>query len=202
VTASGNWSNSAATKFDENTVILRGDARAALAYQAEFDAMWTHSRPFVWNETLPSVPSLPVTADDVAAAAGSDVWFTSANFRVYESSTYGWTWAIETSGVANPDTGWSGERSDPISPEAANAAAKLIDHMPSDIPDPSVGAIPEGLVTFEWYRSPKRVVLVVPTANNSVDYSIRRGNELLHGSAPFFGKLPETVLSQIRALAR
>lgn len=100
------------------------------------------------------------------------------------------------------DTGWSGERSDPISPEAANAAAKLIDHMPSDIPDPSVGAIPEGLVTFEWYRSPKRVVLVVPTANNSVDYSIRRGNELLHGSAPFFGKLPETVLSQIRALAR
>ena len=98
--------------------------------------------------------------------------------------------------------GWSGERSDPIGPEAANAAAKLIDQLPSDILDPSVGAIPEGLVTFEWYRSPKRVVLVVPTANNSVDYSIRRGSELLHGSAPFFGKLPETVLSQIRALAR
>ncbi len=98
--------------------------------------------------------------------------------------------------------GWSGERSDPIGPASAEAAAKLIDHLPSDVPDPSVGAIPEGLVTFEWYRSPKRVVLVVPNANNGVDYSIRRGNELLHGSAPFFGTLPETVLSQIRSLGR
>ncbi len=98
--------------------------------------------------------------------------------------------------------GWSGERSDPIRPEAATAAAKLIEHLPSDIQDPSVGAIPEGLVTFEWYRGPKRVVLVVPNANNGLDYAIRRGDEVLHGSAPFFGKLPETVLSHIRALGR
>lgn len=96
-TASGNWSNSAATKFDENTVFFQGDVKAALAYQAEFDAMWDHARPFVWNEALVSAPSLPVTAADVAAATGSEVWFTSANFRVYESATYGWTWAKDGS---------------------------------------------------------------------------------------------------------
>ncbi len=92
-TGSGNWSNSAGTKYDENAVFLHGDKRLALAYQAEFDAMWAHSRPYVGTETLAPVASLPVTLADVAGATGSEVWFTSANFEVYESSRYGWTWA-------------------------------------------------------------------------------------------------------------
>ncbi len=99
------------------------------------------------------------------------------------------------------EPGWSGERSDPIASEAIAAGYKLISQLPEDLPSPSVGAIPEGLLSFEWYRSPKRVVMVVTNANNGVDYAIRRGDEVFHGSAPFFGKLPETVLSQIRALA-
>lgn len=93
ITGSGNWSNSAATKYDENTVTLRGDVKAALSYQAEFDDVWAHSRPYVRNESLAPVASLPVTREDAAAAVGTEVWFTSANFRVYESATYGWTWA-------------------------------------------------------------------------------------------------------------
>ena len=97
--------------------------------------------------------------------------------------------------------GWSGERSYPIGPEALDAGYKLIAHLPGDIPSPSVGAIPEGLLSFEWYSNPKRVVMVVPNANNGVDYAIRKGDEVFHGSAPFFGKLPDTVISQIRDLA-
>ena len=98
------------------------------------------------------------------------------------------------------EPGWSGERSDPIRSEAIAAASKLITHLPDDVPSPTIGAVPEGLLSFEWYRNPKRVVMVIPNANNSVDYAIRRGDEVFHGSAPFFGSLPETVLSQIRAL--
>ena len=99
------------------------------------------------------------------------------------------------------EPGWSGERSDPISPEAVAAGYKLISQLPEDIPSPAVGAIPEGLLSFEWYRGPKRIVMVVANSNNGVDYAIRRGDEVFHGSSPFFGKLPETVLSQIRSLA-
>lgn len=99
------------------------------------------------------------------------------------------------------EPGWSGERSDPIRAEAIAAGSKLITHLPDDILSPTVGAIPEGLLSFEWYRNPKRVVMVIPNANNGVDYAIRRGDEVFHGSAPFFGSLPETVLSQIRSLA-
>lgn len=97
--------------------------------------------------------------------------------------------------------GWSGERSNPIAPEAVAAGYKLISQLPEDLPSPSVGAIPEGLLAFEWYRSPKRVLMVVPNANNGVDYAIRREDEVFHGSAPFFGKLPDTVLAQIHSLA-
>lgn len=96
--------------------------------------------------------------------------------------------------------GWSGEQSEAIGAQAYAAASLLISHLPAGIPNPSVGAIAEGLFTFEWYRNPKRLVMVVPNLNNGIDYAIRDGDELIHGSAPFFGKLPETVLSHIRQL--
>lgn len=98
------------------------------------------------------------------------------------------------------ESGWSGEKSDPITPESIDAGYKLICQLPEDVPSPAVGAIPEGLLTFEWYRGPKRIVMVVANSNNGVDYAIRRGDEIFHGSAPFFGQLPETVLHQIREL--
>lgn len=107
-------------------------------------------------------------------------------------------WEV-VAGCSEP--GWSGERSDPISPEAVAAGYKLISQLPEDIPSPAVGAIPEGLLSFEWYRGPKRIVMVVANSYNGVDYAIRRGDEVFHGRSPFFGKLPETVLSQIRSLA-
>jgi hypothetical protein len=97
-------------------------------------------------------------------------------------------------------SGWSGRASEPVQPESFEAGQKLISHLPDDIPSPTIGAIPEGLLTFEWYQSPKRLVWVVPNTNNGLDYAIRRGDEVFHGSAPFFGTLPETVLSQIRSL--
>lgn len=101
---------------------------------------------------------------------------------------------------STPD--WNGYRADPISPEAASAACQLMAHLPGDIPSPSLGAVPEGLVTFEWYRGPKHIVSVIANTNYTVDYAIRRGDEILHGSSPSFGTLPDTVLNHIRRQIR
>lgn len=95
--SSGNWSYSAGTKFDENTVFLKGDPRLVLSYQQEFDRMWDHSRAFVWNETIPAIGSVGITDADIAAADGSDAVFTSDNFRDYVSATYGPTFARDGS---------------------------------------------------------------------------------------------------------
>jgi len=87
-TGSGNWSNSAGTRYDENTVFLTGHAEANLRFQREFNHLWENSRDLVWNERLTTLASL--TIDDAALAAGGDdpaldAVFTSANFEVTES---------------------------------------------------------------------------------------------------------------------
>lgn len=97
---------------------------------------------------------------------------------------------------------WNGEAANAIDVVAENAAYQFIKSLPSDIPDPDIDPIPEGLVAFEWYKGPKNVVSVVPNANNGIDYAVRKGNEIIHGSAPFFGAIPTSILSHVRSLTK
>lgn len=93
VTGSANWSYSAATKYDENTLTIRDDARLALLYQREFNHLWDHSRPVEWNEDIADISHTAISDADIAAADGADASFTSANMRTYTSSRYGETFA-------------------------------------------------------------------------------------------------------------
>jgi phosphatidylserine/phosphatidylglycerophosphate/cardiolipin synthase-like enzyme len=85
VTGSGNWSNGAATRYDENTLFLANVPELALRFQREFDLLWNHSRPVDANPALAWERSgRSVTDADLAAAddAGLHALFTSANFSV------------------------------------------------------------------------------------------------------------------------
>jgi phosphatidylserine/phosphatidylglycerophosphate/cardiolipin synthase-like enzyme len=100
-TGSGNWSYSAGTRFDENTVFIRGDRRLALQLQAEFNHLWENSRPVVWNEDIQTVWHKEISQDWIDAARGADTVFTSSNFETYESARYGATFTRrEDSAVA------------------------------------------------------------------------------------------------------
>ncbi|QDG53560.1 hypothetical protein FIV42_23290 [Persicimonas caeni] len=92
---SGNWSYSAGTRYDENTVVVRGDAELALRFQKEFNHLWAHSRPFDWNDELVYFESMPIEAGMIPDHDGLDAKFTSANFRTYYSSRYGNTFSVE-----------------------------------------------------------------------------------------------------------
>ncbi|TNE86915.1 MAG: hypothetical protein EP330_20110 [Deltaproteobacteria bacterium] len=93
ISGSGNWSHGAATRFDENTAIVTGDHKLSLAYQQEFERLWAHSRPVVWNEDIVPVVGTEVPDEVVAAAPGTEAYFTSDNMRTYFSSRYGETWS-------------------------------------------------------------------------------------------------------------
>ncbi|MFO0677572.1 MAG: phospholipase D-like domain-containing protein [Polyangiaceae bacterium] len=80
VTGSANWSNSAATKYDENTLFVAGEQELTLRFQREFNLMWDNSRDFAsasfpFETSTLAIPD-PITPD----SADVDVKFTSANF--------------------------------------------------------------------------------------------------------------------------
>ncbi len=83
VSGSGNWSNGAATIYDENTVFLQGHPELVLRMQQEFEHLWTHSRDFVGDASLVSRPSeLAITDEMIEDGADEHAFFTSANFDV------------------------------------------------------------------------------------------------------------------------
>lgn len=81
VSGSGNWSNGAATKYDENTLFLSAMPEVALRMQREFDTLWEGSRDLVANpELVFEASSIDISDADIPVSPGFDALFTSANF--------------------------------------------------------------------------------------------------------------------------
>ena len=93
VTGSANWSRSAATRYNENTIIVRGHMEALFRYQREFNLMWNYSRDFEWNPDLVWYPSPVIEDQDIPDVEGFDAVFTSANFKLKQTS-YGPTFTV------------------------------------------------------------------------------------------------------------
>lgn len=91
MTGSGNWSNSAGSRYDENTVVFHAHAELLLRYEQEFHHLWTHSRDFDAGEGFERFDTDAISDEDIAAADDEDAaaFFTSANFRTTTSERYG-----------------------------------------------------------------------------------------------------------------
>ena len=90
ITGSANWSYSAATRYDENTLMVGGSPELAMRFQREFNLLWDNSRDFVWGEPKELVSStLEITEEMIPDDPDAGAVFTSANFETYVSSRYG-----------------------------------------------------------------------------------------------------------------
>lgn len=94
ITGSGNWSNSAGTRYDENTVITFDHAELNLAFQREFNLLWANSRDFDNGAELPFWETDTIEASDIPDDPAVSVAFTSSNFRTYESAAHGPTFSV------------------------------------------------------------------------------------------------------------
>jgi phosphatidylserine/phosphatidylglycerophosphate/cardiolipin synthase-like enzyme len=82
VTGSGNWSNGAATKYDENTLFLSGYPELTLRLQREFNLLWEHSGDLAYDPALPyELSTLAIGEEILPEDPGSHVFFTSTNFN-------------------------------------------------------------------------------------------------------------------------
>ncbi len=85
---SANWSNSAGTRYDENTLFMSGYPELTLRMQQEFDHLWNHSRSFE-AVAFPFVQSTAtITEADITDVADQHVYFTSANFDIGGTNTF------------------------------------------------------------------------------------------------------------------
>ena len=90
--------------------------------------------------------------------------------------------------------GWDGHGAAAVDLYAYTAAKRFIESLPAGFPLPSLSADPDGCVTFEWWKSPRRVLLVSVHPNFQLDYAALLGAAKHYGSEPFFGgQLPDSV---------
>ncbi len=89
VTGSGNWSYSAGTRYDENTIVLEGNVEALSAFQSEYELLWDNARLVEWNEDIEPVERELFDSAQFEDDPSIEVLFTSDNFDVRQSSRYG-----------------------------------------------------------------------------------------------------------------
>ena len=94
--------------------------------------------------------------------------------------------------------GWDGGDAVAIEQLTYHNAWRFIEALPLGYPLPSAGAEPDGHLTFEWYRDPRRTLSVSVSPEGMLHYSALFDDDDPRGSCPFFGEIPETVLFFIR----
>lgn len=93
--------------------------------------------------------------------------------------------------------GWDGYDALPVTPETVKQAMRFLEALPLGTPAPSVGAEPDGQVTFEWYRSPRRILSVSISPEGEIHYAALLGSSKAYGTEPFFGEVPRVILQLI-----
>jgi hypothetical protein len=92
---------------------------------------------------------------------------------------------------------WDGYGASPVIPETIWAASCFLEALPIGTPMPIVGAEPDGQVTFEWYRSPRRILSVSVSPEGEIHYAALLGSSKAYGTEPFFGEMPRVILQLI-----
>lgn len=96
---------------------------------------------------------------------------------------------------------WDGYGASPIAPETFTHACRFLGALPLGIPAPSIGAEPDGHVTFEWHRSSRRTLSVSISPEGDLHYAALLGPSKVYGTEPFFGELPSRIVDLIRQVS-
>jgi hypothetical protein len=94
--------------------------------------------------------------------------------------------------------GWNGGDEAPLRQESFYRAYCLAEALPSEIPNPTVGADPDGELTFEWYRGPRRLLSLSIAGEGFIHYVARIGPNELHGVEEFFDEMPRRIVELVQ----
>jgi hypothetical protein len=93
---------------------------------------------------------------------------------------------------------WDGYHALPVEERAYYNAAKFALALPFGMARPSLGATPDGSITFDWTEAPRRTLTVSIGPDDDLHYAALFGPGRACGTEAFFGEVPEAILDLIR----
>ncbi|MEJ7590427.1 MAG: hypothetical protein WKF77_02690 [Planctomycetaceae bacterium] len=96
---------------------------------------------------------------------------------------------------------WDGYNALPVTWDSYHYAELFLRALALGTAVPSVGAEPDGQVTLDWGRSPRRQLSVSISADGDLHYAALLGPGKTCGTEPFFGEIPPTILHLIRQVS-
>lgn len=95
---------------------------------------------------------------------------------------------------------WDGYEAMPVAAETYELACQFLEALPLGTPAPTLGAEPDGHITFEWFHSPRRMLSVSISPEGDLHYAALLGSSTQYGTEPFYGEVPGTILNIIRRI--
>jgi hypothetical protein len=92
---------------------------------------------------------------------------------------------------------WDGYGALPVSKITYILARQFIGALPLGTPPPSLGADPDGEITFEWYHSPRRTLSVSVSPEGKLHYAALLGGSKGYGTEVFYGEAPKKIVDLI-----
>ncbi len=96
------------------------------------------------------------------------------------------------------EAGWDGYGALPVSRDAWRNTYKFLQAWQIGFPRPTIGAEPDGNLTLEWYRNPRRVLSISVSPDDLLHYAALLGANRTCGTETFFGEIPESILNLVR----
>ena len=125
--------------------------------------------------------------------------------RLHESNALGFERTVEELDAVWEEcreANWDGYGALPVTQDVLRNAYVFLESMPLGYPRPSVGAEPDGELTLEWYRSPRRTLSVSVTPYGELHYSALFGPSRDFGTEAFYGEVPRNIVDLIRRVYR
>jgi hypothetical protein len=96
------------------------------------------------------------------------------------------------------ERGWDGYGAIPVRTEAYRNAYLLIEGLPFGTPLPTAGVEPDGHVTLEWHRGPRRTLSVSISPEGDLHFAALIGREKDYGTRMFVGEVPQRIYELIQ----
>ncbi|MBI5307981.1 MAG: hypothetical protein HZB37_06555 [Planctomycetes bacterium] len=93
---------------------------------------------------------------------------------------------------------WDGYGAAPITTATFQQAINVLETLPLGTIAPTVGAEPDGHITLEWYKTPRRTLSVSISPEGELHYAALLGQKKRYGTEPFCGEVPDVIMDIIR----